>query len=520
MDPVATTLVILGLAVVALMSNRIPMAVVAIGVALSLWATGILSLEQALAGFGDPVVLFIASLFVVGEALDATGVTTWVAQRVVGAAGTSRPRLLLAVMVLSALLTALISVNGAVAALIPLVVVVAVRLGLSPSRLLLPLAFAAHAGSMLALTGTPVNILVSQTADDVGAGPFGFFEFALVGIPLVIGTLAITMAWGDRLIPERTPVGIGADLSGHQHLLAREYGLTEGHEPLLGSLNGVTEVVVPPRSDLVGLHVEPGMVTPHGDLVVLGARRGGSALRGSHARLEVGDSLLLAGTWSDLEQHTAGPDVLVVDSPRALRRTVPFGRGARRAVVILVVMIALTVGGVVPATVAAMLAAGAMVITRVLDVDDAFRSISMTTVVLVAGMIPLSTAFTTTGAADRVAELLLDALGGADPRWALLVLCLATMALGQLISNMATVLIVIPVALAVADDFAVSPLPFLMALSVAGAAAFLTPIATPANTMVFGPGGLRFGDYWRLGLPLLLLFLLVAVFYVPWVWSF
>jgi di/tricarboxylate transporter len=135
-------------------------------------------------------------------------------------------------------------------------------------------------------------------------------------------------------------------------------------------------------------------------------------------------------------------------------------------------------------------------------------------------MIPLSTAFVETGTADLIAKALLDVVGDASPYTALLAMVVLTLVLGQLISNTATVLIVAPIAVVVAGDLGVSVLPFMMALSVAGAASFLTPVATPANTMVLEPGGYRFGDYWKLGLPLLLLFLAVAVLYVPLVWPF
>lgn len=155
MGPVATTLVILGLAVLGFMSNRIPLGIVAIGVSVALWLTGILDLGAALAGFGDPTVVFIATLFVVAEALDSTGVTAWAGQQLIARGGERRGPLLVVVCLLVAVLTALISVNGAVAALLPVVVVVATRAGLPPSQMLMPLAFSAHAGSMLALTGTP-----------------------------------------------------------------------------------------------------------------------------------------------------------------------------------------------------------------------------------------------------------------------------------------------------------------------------------------------------------------------------
>jgi di/tricarboxylate transporter len=141
-------------------------------------------------------------------------------------------------------------------------------------------------------------------------------------------------------------------------------------------------------------------------------------------------------------------------------------------------------------------------------------------VVLIGGMIPLSTAMQQTGAAEQLAHLLVDLAGDGSPYLLLLGLCLLTATLGQLISNTATALIVIPVAVSAAADAGVSARPLLMAVTVAAAASFLTPVATPGNLMVMGPGGYRFGDYWRFGLPFLGLFFLVAVFLVPVIWQF
>ena len=159
------TFIVLGAVVVLFVSNRVPVAIIAIGTALSLWATGVLEIEQAMAGFGDPTVIFIASLFVVSEGLDSTGVTAWVGQQLINGAGTDRRRIVLYVMVVCALLTAFITPNASVAALVPVVVVIAVRLAQPTSQLLIPLAFAAHGGSLLALTGSPVSVVVSDAAE-------------------------------------------------------------------------------------------------------------------------------------------------------------------------------------------------------------------------------------------------------------------------------------------------------------------------------------------------------------------
>ena len=520
MSDATITYVVLGAAVVVFASGRVPAAITAIGVALALWATGVLELDQALAGFGDPTVIFIAALFVVSEGLDATGVTAWVGQRLIASAGGSRTRLIVLIMTLVALLTALVNVNGAVAALVPVVVVVAVRVGRPPSQLLMPLAFGAHAGSLLALTGTPVNVIVSDAAADAGVGRFGFFEFALVGVPLVAGTIAIVALLGGRLLPARTPRTIPPDFSGYARTVARQYALDHREDELVTRRAGVAEVVIPPRSPLVGTAMFPGMVTDSGDLVVLAVRRGGEDLGPDPVDLAEGDVLLLRGTWTALDEHLEDPAVRVVDSPALVRRqAVPLGPGAARAIAVLVAMVVLLVTGAVPAAVAGLLAACAIVLLRLMTVEHAFRSIAWTTVVLVGGMISLSTAMTQSGAAADLAHDLVGLVDDAGPYALLAALFALTAVLGQLISNMATALIVIPIALSAAAEMDVPAKPVLMAVTVSAAAAFLTPVATPANLMVMGPGAYRFGDYWRLGLPLLALFGLVAVLLVPVIWS-
>jgi di/tricarboxylate transporter len=135
-------------------------------------------------------------------------------------------------------------------------------------------------------------------------------------------------------------------------------------------------------------------------------------------------------------------------------------------------------------------------------------------------MMPLSTAMMETGAAKLMAERLISIVGDAGPYALLAGLFLLTAILGQLISNTATALIVIPIGVAAATQIGMSPRPVLMSIAVAAAAAFLTPIATPTNLMVMEPGGYKFGDYWKLGLPLLIWFFIVATFYVPLVWRF
>lgn len=605
MSDVTTIFLIIAVAVVLFVANKLPVVVVAMAVGLSLWATGILPLPDALAGYGDPAVMFIATLFVVSSALEKTGVTAWAGQLLIEKAGEdSRTRLLVLMMSLGAVLTAIISLNGAIAALLPVVVVIAVRLKRNTSQLLMPLVFAAHAGSLLALTGSPVNVLVSEAAQDAGLRGFSFFEFALVGLPLLIGTMAIIVLFGEKLLPFRNGASMPADFSRHAQTLVEQYGLSGGvfrlrvkaTSPLAGKprdevaglkalhglefvavqdgasgmplrretladgdyiilkgdadaaarfaadshlalreegdgnggpdtlfnrRSGLAEVVIPPRSGLIGTTAFPGMVTESGDLIILAVSRAEVTLEAPDTKLQAGDTLLLQGTWKALDERLDDPDVLVVNSPDLVRRqAVPMGPGAKPAVIILLAMVVLLATGVVPTAVAGMLAAGAVVLLGIMNIEQAYRSINWTTVIMVAAMMPLSTAMERTGAAQLLAEYLVAVVGDMGPYALLGGLFILTGVLGQLISNTATALIVIPIGIAAAKVLGMSPEPVLMSTAIAAAASFLTPIATPTNLMVMGPGGYAFSDYWKLGLPLMIWFFIVATFFVPLVWRF
>jgi di/tricarboxylate transporter len=591
-----TLAVVIGLFVV----NRLPVGVVAIATALSLWLTGLLEFDEAVAGFGDPVVIFIATLFVVSEAVDSSGLTTWAGQRVMALAGTSRSRVLLALMLLCAVLTALISLNGSVAALLPMAVMLAMRLGLAPSRVLMPMVYAGSAGSLLVLMGSPVNVIVSEASDDAGEGPFGFFEFAALGVPILFATVVIGILLADRVLPERRPVTAPPDLSRHAEALASEYQLRDGFyrlrvrqrssfvgcdaasldlgdrpglrlvavqgaddRPRRGEVAvddvlvvtgpseqvsslvvdtvlavtmtpvsegdpgtlvnreaGVAEVVVPPRSPLIGDVVFAGMRRAT-DLVILAVQRAGRDQADRPVTVGAGDSLLVYGAWPALDALTQDRDVLVVDSPDLMRRqAVPLGATAGRAALTLAGMVLLLAFGLVPPAAAGLLAVVVLVLTGVVGSAQAYRAVSWETVVLVGGLIPLSTAIQASGAGDDIADLIVGLVGDGSPVMLMAVLFVVTGILGIVISNTATVLIVLPVGLAVAAETGYSVQPILMLLAVAASAAMLTPVQTPGNMMVMAPAGYRFGDYWRLGLPIMAAWLAICLVVIPFVWPF
>lgn len=609
MSDAAVCLAVLAAVVVLFVWNRLPVEVVAFGSALVLYATGVLDAGQVFAGFGDPVVAFVAALFVVSAALQATGLTAWAGRRLTGRAGTGERQPIVLAMLLAAGLTSLITVTGAVAALLPLVVLLATRTGLPPSRLVMPLAYAGHAGSLLLLIGSPINVIASEAAAEAGGHSFGFFDFTVVGVPVLAGTIGLTVLLGHRLLPRRTPASIPADLSRHARTLIAHYGLetdsaslqvparspavgsrsealaatappglavvgaltADGHDPrgdaalqagdilivrggpanteafaeqhgldhlpaplhehladvLVNRDTGLVEVVVSPRSSLIGTAVFPGMATADGSLVILAVHRSGrdtaagAGARSGPAELAAGDTLLVQGSWQALDRRLERPDhVLVVDPPAEVRtQAAPLGPPAWKALGVLAGMVALLATGVVPAAVAGLLAALAIVLLRVLTPGRAYGGISWTTVVIVGGLFPLSVAIQQSGAADDIAHLVVRAAGG-NGYLLLLGLFLLTAVLGQFVSNMATALIVVPIAVSAAHDAGISVQPVLMCVAVAAAAAVLTPVATPANMMVMGPGGYRFGDYWRYGLPVLAWFLVVTLVVVPLVWRF
>jgi di/tricarboxylate transporter len=601
MNEIAITFTILFAAVALFVWNRVPVAVVALGVALALFYTGVLDAGAAFAGLGDPVVIFIATLFVISTGLEAAGVTTWAGQVLIEKAGASRTRLLVLIMLVCVLFTAAMSFIGAVAALLPVAVVAAMRVGMPISRIAMPLAFSASAGGVLTLVGSPVNVLMSNAAEDAGLGGFGFFEFAAAGIPLVLGTGAIILLLGRYLLPERNGESLPSDFSRHARTLIEQYRIADGlhrlrvraTSPYVGASrsavvlgdypglslvsiqtaggrsgpsrttiaegdvllvrgaaesagrladdqhlalhseagdvaatlfnreSGLAEVVIPPRSDLIGRTVFPGMVTRDGDLIVLAVQRRGEDVVAQQTRLAAGDHLLLQGTWEGIDRKLSDPGVLFVDSPDLVRRqAVALGRGAKRAIAILALLVVLLAFGIVPSVIAGITCACAMVLFGVLTVSQAYKGIDWSTLILLGGMIPLSTAMTQSGAADLMAEHLLALVGDGGPRALLAGLFVLTLVLGQLISNTATALIIAPIAVAAAIEYGISPRPVLMSIAVAAAASFFTPVATPPNVMVMGPGGYRFGDYWKLGLPCALWFGVVAVFLVPLWWRF
>jgi di/tricarboxylate transporter len=583
--------------------GRIPAVIVAICVMLALFFTGSITAAQGLAGLGDPTVILIAGLFVVAAGLEASGFSTWAGQQLIERSGGSQSRAFLLLMLLSAAFTAVISVNGTVAALLPMTIVVAMRVGMPTSYLLVPLCFAAHSATMLTLIGAPLNVIASSFAEDAGYGGIGFFEFAVAGVPMLIGSVIIMMLTQRRLLPHRNGDAMPPDFSAHARTLVEQYRIEDGmhrlrvradssligrpreavdlaaypglslvsilegegetpiaraelaendvilvrgdadgagrfavdkhlafctdpkdarvSDTLFNRGSGLAEVVIPPRSEYVGKPAFAGMATPSGDLMVLAIQRGGEELDAGPQILQAGDTLLLQGTWAALDKRLASPQVLVVDSPDLVRRqAVPLGHKATQAIAVLVVLVALLVINPWPAALSAVICAVLMVLLGVLTVPQMWKGVDWNTCILVGGMIPLATAMTQSGLAQTIADGMIGVIGFVGPIGVLAGLFLVTAAITQLMSNTAAALVMLPIAVATGPELGVSAMPMIIAVAMGAHAALLTPVATPVNLMVMGPGGYKFGDYWKFGLPVMAWWFLVAIVVVPLWWRF
>ncbi len=281
---------------------------------------------------------------------------------------------------------------------------------------------------------------------------------------------------------------------------------------------GMAQVMVPPTSMLVGRTlVQTTFRTKH-DLAVVGMRHGTKPVSGAIARepLRSGDTLLVLGTWKAIRRlGTERRDLILLDLPEEADEIAPEAERAPAALAVLALVVVLMVTGWVPNVQAALLGCLLMGLFRCIDIAGAYRAINWQTLVLIVGMLPFSLALTRTGGVDMAAAALTDAFGAGNPRLVLAAVFVVTTLLSLFISNTATAVLMAPVALAIADSLGASPYPFAMTVALAASAAYMTPVSSPINTLVVGPGNYRFMDFVRIGTPFWLITLAVVVAMVP-----
>ncbi len=295
-----------------------------------------------------------------------------------------------------------------------------------------------------------------------------------------------------------------------------------GAQDLSGRV-GLVEVLLTPRSRLVDQTLPESQFREKYQVDVLSVRRLGEPVAEDlrDLRLRFGDTLLVRGTWEGLRLlQGERRDFVVTGLPKEMEAaTRPYSR-APLAVGVMVGMMLLLTFQVVPAVHAVLLAAVAMVLGGAVSGDDAYRAVNWESVVLIAGILPLATAMEKTGAMGLAVDLLTGPLTGAGPFVLLAGLFVLTSALSQIISNTATAVLLAPIAFQLALSMDANPEPFLMGIAVAASTAFATPIASPVNTLVLGPGGYRFGDFFRVGVSLQLIILAASLFMVPLLFPF
>jgi di/tricarboxylate transporter len=600
----ALVLALLAAAIVMFVINRPRMDVVALLMIAGLPLTGVVTVGEAIAGFADPNIVLIAVLFVLGEGLVRTGVARRLGDWINTSAGGSETRLVALLMVAVAGLGSLMSSTAVVAIFIPVVLRICRNTGTAPSRLMMPMSFAALISGMMTLVATAPNLVVNAELVRQGHAGFGFFAITPFGLAvLLLGVLYMLVArrwlpdngedeaavrrrptfrlWIERyglaerqvrvrIKPNSKLIGrrleqvdlreAGVNLLAIERLmgrrrrllraarttelmandvllldvraadleveaLIREYGverlpLGATHRHLIDCAQdlGMVEAIVPAESSLIGKSVLQARLRSESGLTVVGLRRGQQVIGDEllEEKLRVGDTLLLIGFWSDIRrmQPDSG-ELVILDLPAELDEILPAHGRAPHALAILALVVALMVTGIVPNVHAVLIGCLLMGVFRCVDMASAYRSINWQTLVLIVGMMPFSLALQRTGGVDLAAYGLLGLVGDGSPRLALAAIFVITAVLGMFISNTATAILMAPVALAVAADLGVSPYPFAMIVALAASTAFMTPVSSPVNTLVVGPGNYRFGDFIRIGVPFSVIALVVCVLLVP-----
>jgi di/tricarboxylate transporter len=606
---ILTVFGILAGAVALFASGRVRPDIVAILVVLALNLSGVLTIQESLAGFGQPVVVLIAAVSIVGEGLVAAGVAYRLGEAVMKVGGSNEARLVTLVMLLAGTIGAFMSSSAIVAMLIPVVLAIANKTGLNPKRMLMPLSIAALISGMMTLIASSPNMIVEDTLRSRGLAPLGFFAWTPFGIAVLaaaivfmlvvgrnklsrlttaggdtarpptahdlLGSYGLADKWHRLLVPRGSPlvhksiaqmqlldkfgtvvVGFEKHLRGRDHFqpalpesafepedaifvvgseektqqLIAAYNLAvlprldqrQRHEALQEA--GVAEVMLAPESKLIGRTLRDAEFGSRYKLNTLAIRHRGEKLTTQldGQMLDFGDTLLVAGGWDEIRRlrDDDREDFVVLTLPSEYSELMPARHRAPIAVAILVAMIVVMALELVANAAAVLIAALAMIATRCVKLDTIYRIVNWKTVVLVAGTLPLATALSKTGATQMMAHGLVGLLGSLGPFAMLTVVFLVTSLVGLFISNAATAVLIAPVAIDAARALHVSEYAFAITVSIGCCAAFVTPVSSAVNMLVMEPGGYTFGDYVKIGLPLLSVTTLVTVALVGLVYRF
>lgn len=580
---------VLGLTVVALLTlmfSRLAPHLVMAGVLVLLSLTGILDAKEALAGFSNAGLITVAAMLVVAGGLSASGGVDWLVHKVLGNPKHLRGalgRIFPPVLVLSAFLNN----TPVVATFIPAIHAWSRKIGLAPSKLMIPLSYSAILGGTLTLIGTSTNLIVNgQYQSLTGEDGFHLFSITLVGLPVAVIGIAFMWLFFPRWLPNRkddTPfenmreftlevavahdgplVGksireaglrelqrvflVEIERNGHllmavapeEHLQGGDRlvfaGDTEAISELL-RINGIVasadnqcaehlaqprdgrrlvEVVVSPHCSAIGQTIRDARFRNRYGAIVLAVARGAERVKGNlgSIKLEAGDTLLLEARPAFVSRQRYNKDFLLVND---LDVEPPRHRKALLAWAILVGVVGAAGLGFISMLNAALMGAGLMLLTGCMSVGQAEKSLDLPLIITIASSFALGTALQVTGVAASIAHQLV-ALSGGHP-WLLLILVyVAVSLLTEVITNNAAALLMLPIVLEITTKAGLNSTPFVFALMMAASASFATPLGYQTNLMVFGPGGYRFNDFLKVGVPMNILVgaATIAVLLIGW----
>ncbi|HXV25605.1 MAG TPA: SLC13 family permease [Alphaproteobacteria bacterium] len=589
---------------------------VAIGALLACVLAGLVPASQAFNGFAHPAVITVACVLVLSRGLQTSGVSDLLARRMLPQ--TSSPTLTIAALTgLAALLSAFMNNVGALALLMPIAIQIAVKQGLPPGQVLMPVAFGSILGGMTTLIGTPPNLIVSGFRLQASGESFAMFDFTPVGLSVAAGGVLFVALVGWKLVPARKRADVEGFETGAYLTEARVGERAKAASMTFRQVEEALEesgaqVVALIRNDMRMVSFGRARVVRPGDILVIEAEPEAlaSALSDLGLTLEeavtkaaapetssdekaeaaaekeaaaagdsdetparasqsdeialmelavLPDSGLIGRSATDIHLRTRfginllavsrqgrrsimrlrtmpirGGDVLLVQgAPEALLDfagafgcvplaerplRLPDRRQATLAVLIMVAAVAGAALGLLPAAISFTAGLLATMAFKVIPLRTVYNAIDWPVVVLLGALIPVADAMGTTGAADLVAHAMLNQLAGGHAVLALAILLVVTMTLSDFMNNAATAAVMCPIAIGAAAQLEVSIDPLLMAVAVGSSCAFLTPIGHQNNTLILGPGGFRFGDYWRLGLPLEILVFAIGVPLILFVW--
>ena len=589
-------LFIILLAFVLFVSETLPMDVVALTVLSMLLITGQLTPAEGISGFSNPAVITIAILFVLSHALQKTGVLEYLVIKINQLVSRSLVIGLAVYLVSIALASALVNNTAIVAIFMPVTIRMAEKYHISPSKVLMPLSYAAILGGTLTLIGTSTNLLVNSIF--VKSGPYtplGMFEFSRYGIFLLVVGLTYVVLIAYRILPSRTvtssltksyhmggyltelKIGDDSPLLGgttldrqisqnydvtilgiqrNKKLLStnlRETPLEKGdillvrgsvenffrmkeveqvymltdeklnQEELTKEENLLVECLLTNQSELVGQSLKEANFRRRFGSFVLAIRREGDILRKkiAHVILRSFDTLLVYGSREKIrEMHDSGGFIVLTELERSLRKH----RFWWLSIIVIIGAVLLAALSLVPILKGVIIGLAILLVARVITPLEAYNAINWQIIVLIGCLIPLGIAIQSSGTAILIGNTMVNLLQFVPEYqqaiFLLAMIYLVAMILTEVSSNAATAIIMTPIALAASAKLGLDPRPFIFAICFAASASFITPIGYQTNLMVYGPGGYKFSDYIRVGLPLSITLWVMAVILIPMLWPF